>query len=246
MRAYIHGSDLNDVVNQSNVVIGEAAASGSAPQGAYGIAIGSHAGHMNQGEAAVAIGKEAGTLNQPARSIILNASNAPLNASVTDACFVAPIRNVALPQGLCYDPSTSEIGYAPFPSSSMISGYVQNLDSANTCYFGIDVASFNGLTPSTTESSASTAIPFDCTLSHFYVYLSGNPGVGASGYTFTVRKNGVNTLVANFMTGSTTFSSDVTDTVSFTAGDVFTIGSVPNVSPFGGVSARWSCRLTAN
>ena len=128
---------------------------------------------------------------------------------------------------------------------SMIGGLVtlSNAgDNTNNRYFGAYVAS-TGLGGTSIETNATTIIPLDCTISHFYVNLSTAPGVGKS-YTFTIRKNGVNTFISVPISGDTVISgSDTINTATFKSGDTFTIISVPNDTP-NFTEARWSCRLT--
>ena len=108
-------------------------------------------------------------------------------------------------------------------------------------YFGGYVGSTT-LDSTTTEADARTVIPFNCSISDFYVYSSSSMSVG-TGYQFTIRKNGSNTVVTTTINSASQTASDTTNNVSFSAGDVFTIQSSPSNTP-SGTTIRWTCKLT--
>jgi hypothetical protein len=129
----------------------------------------------------------------------------------------------------------------PGSSSSMLGG-VSTISGSSPTYFGAYAGGtdFNSVA---TETSAATAIPFNCSISNFYLYLTTPPGTNNS-YTFTIRKNYVNTIITNVtVNGSNTSGSDLTNEINFSSGDIFTISCVPTGSP-ASTSIRWSCRLT--
>jgi len=79
-------------------------------QGKYSIAIGNNAGSNTQGKYSIAIGNNAGSTY--ANSIVLNATKDGLNADISNAFYVKPIRQPASVAGysaLFYDPSGGEI-----------------------------------------------------------------------------------------------------------------------------------------
>jgi hypothetical protein len=71
-------------------------------------------------------------------------------------------------------------------------------------------------------------MPVAGTVSNFYVILNKSPGTN-HWYTFVVRKNGANTPVTCTISGTATTGSDLTNSVSFAAGDYISIMS--NFSP---------------
>lgn len=123
---------------------------------------------------------------------------------------------------------------------SMLGG-VATISGSTTSYFGGYVGSIT-LNSTTTETNAYTAIPFNCSISDFYVYSSSSMSVG-TGYQFTIRKNGSNTVVTTTINSASQTASDTTNNVSFSAGDVFTIQSSPSNTP-SGTTIRWTCKLT--
>jgi len=76
-----------------------------------------------------------------------------------------------------------------------------------------------------------------CTLEKLYVYLDNPPGAGKS-YTFTVRKNYVDTDLTVTISDSSTTGSDTTHTVSISAWDMLTLQCVPSGTPTG-AEAKW-------
>jgi hypothetical protein len=95
---------------------------------------------------------------------------------------------------------------------------------------------------SATESAVQQTVPMAGTLSEFYVTLNGSPGSGR-GYTFVVRKNGVNTLVTCTISGTATTGSDVTNSVSFAAGDKISIRVTPVNNPTAR-SMSWTAKFS--
>lgn len=114
-------------------------------------------------------------------------------------------------------------------------------DNTNIRYFGAYVAG-SGLGGEAIESNATTIIPLNCTISNLYVNLSTPAGLQNS-YTFTIRKNGVDTTISVPISGINTSGNDTSNTSTFNSGDTFTISSVPSGIP-NNTEVRWSCRLT--
>jgi len=73
-------------------------------------------------------------------------------------------------------------------------------------------------------------MPVAGTISNFYVTLDGSPGSGNS-YTFLVRKNGADTPVTCTISETDTTGSDLTNSVSFAAGDYISIMVTPASNP---------------
>jgi len=91
---------------ESSIAIGNG--TGATGQQVHAVAIGTGAGGTGQGTFAVALGAYA--TNSCPTSLAINGTGVPLDAGVTGACFVAPVRSV--PQGvpnLGYDTTTSEV-----------------------------------------------------------------------------------------------------------------------------------------
>ncbi|MEH6538434.1 MAG: hypothetical protein V7719_18710 [Psychroserpens sp.] len=98
------GSDF-----QGSEAVAIGSRSGSDFQGSEAVAIGSRSGEVNQGNNAIAIGANSGTTNQNNNSIILNATGLPLESTVPNSLYIAPIRDANGPQVLKYDPTTKEV-----------------------------------------------------------------------------------------------------------------------------------------
>jgi len=99
--------------NQQLNAIAIGSSAGNISQRSNAIAIGAQAGYDRQGQYAIAIGYQAGQTSQAANSIILNATDASLNSTTTNALFVKPIRNDnTQTQALCWNTRTSEITYS--------------------------------------------------------------------------------------------------------------------------------------
>lgn len=87
--------------------------------------------------------------------------------------------------------------------------------------------------PTATEGDVPTVCSTGGTIDSLRVKLSGAPGTGGSGksYTFTLRKNGVDTALTCTITDTATTGSDTTHSVSFSAGDIITLGITPASTP---------------
>jgi hypothetical protein len=106
---------------------------------------------------------------------------------------------------------------------------------ANGGFMGLFVGSSNG-----TENLVQQLMPVAGTLSNFFVKVDSNPG--GTSITYTVRKNGANSVVTCAIAGgAATSCSDVTHTVAFAAGDLISIGSV-KAGGAGNVPTRWTAR----
>lgn len=127
---------------------------------------------------------------------------------------------------------------------SMIGGVatISGIGNTSTRYFGAYVAG-TSVEVSATETDATTIIPFDCTISSFYVYLTTSPGTSTN-YTFTIRKNATNTSATITISDANVQGSDLINSVTFSAGDILTLSSVPSSTP-NLTSVRWSCKLSS-
>ena len=85
---------------------------GSTLQSTSAVAIGYSAGQTNQGSNAIAIGSYAGQINQPTSSIVINATGTTFSGSAQNACYVAPLRNIAASTMMLYDSVNKEIVYS--------------------------------------------------------------------------------------------------------------------------------------
>jgi hypothetical protein len=95
---------------------------------------------------------------------------------------------------------------------------------------------------SDTESDVQQFIPVAGTVSNFYVTLDGSPG-SSSSYTFVIRINSEDTLVTCTISGTETTGSDLTNSVSFAAGDYISIMVTPASMPTA-VSMRWTAQFS--
>jgi hypothetical protein len=115
-------------------------------------------------------------------------------------------------------------------AASGVSALLQNSDgmlsnSVNT-YLGVQ-----GTNISTSASSdVAQVFPTNGTLKNAYFYLHSSPGVGKS-YTATLYKNGIATSITGTISDSNTTSSDTTNTVAVTAGDILYWQVAPSGSP---------------
>ena len=109
---------------------------------------------------------------------------------------------------------------------------------------GIFYPTFSGFTNGgvTTEAEAQVEMTFDGTFSDFESYTRVSNGSGTT--TFTLRKNGVDTALTWTVPQSNTGThGDNTNTVSFVAGDLFSIGittSAGSISELNGISFKIS------
>jgi hypothetical protein len=88
-------------------------------------------------------------------------------------------------------------------------------------------------------------MPVSGNISNFYVVLDVSPGSGKS-YTFVVRKNGVDTSITCTISDTNTTGSDLTHSVSFTAGDYISICVIPSAGSPTAALMRWTASLSPN
>ena len=95
---------------------------------------------------------------------------------------------------------------------------LSTITAGTTSYLGTTGAN-------TTEAMNHFRVSFPCTISQLYVNSRLAPG-GAETYTFTVRKNGSNTVLTATISASATSAEDTSNSVSFSAGDFFSVSVV--------------------
>jgi len=93
------------------------------------------------------------------------------------------------------------------------------------------------------ENENQQFMPVAGTVSNFYVILNGSPGTN-HWYTFVVRKNGANTPVTCTISGAATTGSDLTDSVSFAAGDYISIMVTPSAANPTGRLMLWTAQFS--
>ncbi len=113
-----------------------------------------------------------------------------------------------------------------------------NLQGASVNY----VPMFNAAR-SAVESENQQFIPMAGTVSNFYVILNGSPGIN-HWYTFVVRKNGADTPVTGTISGTATTGSDLTNSVSFAAGDYISIMVTPSAANPTARSMLWTAKFS--
>ncbi len=113
---------------------------------------------------------------------------------------------------------------------------LNTLDRNSTSY----VPMFNAGV-SDAEGEVQQFLPTAGTVSNFYVILDGSPG-NNNWYTFVVRKNGADTPVTCTISDTDTTGSDLTNSVSFAAGDYISIMVTPASRPTAR-SMRWTAEF---
>lgn len=100
-----------------------------------------------------------------------------------------------------------------------------------TRYLGL-ANGYSGTAASATEANVSVKMPCAGTMSRLYVGLNV-PITNAATWTFTVRKNGADTALTLTLSSAdaTGEKVDASNSVSFAAGDVISIASVPSGTP---------------
>jgi hypothetical protein len=83
---------------------------------------------------------------------------------------------------------------------------------------------------SSTERRVQNIMPTAGTVKSFYIFVETAPSVGAS-WTFTLRKNGVDTAVTCTVAGTAQVCSDATHSASFVAGDLISVREASTGGP---------------
>lgn len=135
-------------------------------------------------------------------------------------------------------------GTMMFSSSSGGEGLVMGatLNSATNAYFPIQSMSGGNATLNLTQS----AMPTGGIIDRLYLDSQGSPGTGpGAGWQATIIKNGSSTSLSAGVFDATTQSSDLSNTVSFSAGDLISVSiisvSTEDFSP-NSVPLRWGVR----
>ena len=126
--------------------------------------------------------------------------------------------------------------------TTMLGGLATNISNLSVTYFGAYFGSFS-TDASSNEAAAITIIPFDCTLSNMYINLDNAPGDNAK-YIFRVYKNHVSTSFDVEASGESLSYYNLSDSISFSAGDTFSIECDPD-NGFAPFNVRWTCKLTS-
>jgi len=118
----------------------------------------------------------------------------------------------------------------------IFAGTADNPSPTTTQYYNI----FGGGTLwSAAECDVAGIVSTPGTFKNLKVILGAEPGSGNS-YAFTIRKNGAATNLSVTISGTDTESTTDTDEVSFAAGDLISIESVPTSSPDACLRLYWT------
>lgn len=118
---------------------------------------------------------------------------------------------------------------------SRVLGFAGTVARNTTNYFSTG-------TSNSTESSVQIDYPTAEVMSNFSIHVGVAPG-GVTSYAFFVRIAGVNSALTCVITGAATSCTDITHTASFTAGQLFSISSVPTSNPTAPGTITWSSQL---
>ena len=124
---------------------------------------------------------------------------------------------------VCNPPQGSGGGGGSSPSKYTLARAGQlSISASGVWYFALG----NNANKNSSEDQVQYKIPHACTIDQFYVYVRGNSN--ANDIVFHVRKNGADTAVTLTVTALTANSwwSDLSNSVSFAAGDLFSLGLV--------------------
>ena len=152
---------------------------GSTLQSTSAVAIGYSAGQTNQGSNAIAIGSYAGQINQPTSSIVINATGTTFSGSAQNACYVAPLRNIAASTMMLYDSVNKEIVYS-------------NLLNATITANGLNYSTLSGKAIATSTINTSTIV-----FSDGQTQQSSALGYGQIYKTYTSVTRAFNTAYTN-------------------------------------------------
>ena len=224
--------------NQLSGAIAMGSNAGNVSQGIQAVAIGWGAGATNQGNNAIAIGTNAAATNQPSNSIVINASgNTALNATFSDALYVAPVRSntgIASYSLLAYSSSSEVFAVSAAPPAASY-GNVLRVDAS----YGSDTLGAVGTYPFLTISKAlsvATAgqlvqiMPGTYTQEADLMIPSSVAIRGAGTQSVIIQRLNATTSATLFTMGSNCRIEDVTLTLTsstaVTAGAVYTAVSM--------------------
>ena len=123
-------------------------------------------------------------------------------------------------------------------------GSATSMTNTATRYQGVFSANNHGVWNST-EANIRAVCPAAGTLRNFKVNLATAPGTGKS-WTFTIRKNGVDTGLTLTISDTNTTSKDTTHSVSVAAGDLIIMSVVPSGTPTAAANAQWTVEFEGN
>ena len=94
------------------------------------------------------------------------------------------------------------------------------------------------------ENAVSQVMTIPGELSYLYIALNSSPG-GTNSYTFTVRKNGLDTVLSCIIIGSATSCMDIdpAHSVTFDAGDLISIKAAPSSPAPAARTMRWTAKF---
>jgi hypothetical protein len=125
--------------------------------------------------------------------------------------------------------------------SFTVGGGADAIKRANTTYTSLflDRAAVTG------EALAQVEMQTAGSLSRLDVRLSADAGVGSTGYTVTVRVNGVDTALTCSMTGAQSACEENAGAASFAVGDLVSVAAVPtDTDPVDNLDLRFTLKLT--
>ena len=166
-------------------------------------------------------------------------SKAAAALAVTISAPTAPRRSASVPHGIreirCRRVGPGATG-ATGAGAGALSGQGQTIKRNSTTRFFGKWFNFVAAIPdvpvvsNATESTMQEAVVSAFTVSSLKISLSAAAGSAGNGYTFTVRKGGVDTAVTCQILGTATSCTDTTNSVSFAAGDLFSIKAVSSAA----------------
>ena len=112
-------------------------------------------------------------------------------------------------------------------AESLILGHVAAVETETRYTF----VSVGNPASSTTENDFRQVCPTAGTIKNLYANLSADPGTSPDAYTFTLRKNGADTLLACTIVANNVAGSDTTHGIAVVAGDVLTLSVAPVSTP---------------
>ncbi len=118
----------------------------------------------------------------------------------------------------------------------IVGGTSGTANLVNGRFMGMFAGNQNG-----NENSVQNIMPTAGTIKNLWAFIEAAPGVGSS-WTFTIRKNGVDTAVACTVTGTGAANqkcSDTTHSVVFAAGDLISVRESSTGAPATG-AGQWT------
>jgi hypothetical protein len=112
----------------------------------------------------------------------------------------------------------------------------------STTYVGLFGSTNDNNEAQATEGLVQAPMPAGGTVRNLYIRLEANNAVASSTYTFTVRKNGVDTGVTCQIGNGSNICNDTTNTAVFVAGDNISIEVTPSspTQPTDNLEVHWT------